>query len=167
MSQIVVGFFQAQKFALEQIVLNEAKLIKDQQDREWKYKKKEDSDTWFADQTADLEAWHDYLYRKHHEENLSRLPGEKSPPVEPKSRPFPRYFAMLGDQAAGESMCDEIGMLMIEIALIVSMQMAIGTSLGVYERERRSALKKLQPIITTTDSSGSDVILTRRASPRP
>jgi hypothetical protein len=162
MPQVIVAPLQAQKIALEQIVLHESRLIQEERYREWRYRKQEDSDLWFADQIADLEAWRDYLDRKRREENISGLTPLPSPPVSPKSRPFTRYFAMLGDEAAGESMCDDIAALMIEIALIVSMQKTIGTTFGGHERQRRAALKKLQPV-AVADSTGSDVILTRQA----
>lgn len=168
MSRVITSSYQAEKIALEKIVLGEADLIRAERAREWRYVEKEKSDKWFAEQIADLEAWHDYLDRKHRDENCTGLGLVKPPPAAaPKSAPFPRTFVMLGDLAAGEGMCDEIGMLMVEIALIVSMQITIGVELGGHEKRRRSALEKLQPVVVA-DSTDSDVVPTKKtAAPTP
>lgn len=144
---------QCQKLALEQIALAEAGLIHAERERDWRYKK-EEGDIWFAKQIADMQEWTDYLQLKHREENMKGLGAYDRPIICPRSKPFPRYFAMLGDQAAGADFCDEITALFIEIALVVAMQKTIGTALGDHEYQLRRVLKSLHPPMQSSSTVG-------------
>lgn len=150
---IITAPYQVQKLALEQIMMREARLIHEELARDWQYRELKDREQWLADEMASLDEWFQYLDRKHRDENTTGLPPPSVQMTPPKHCPFPRYFAMLGDEAAGAAMCDDIGALMIEIALIVSVQMSIGVSFGWYEAQRRTELRRLQKAATKKTST--------------
>lgn len=157
--------YQAQRTALEQITLHESYLIRKQRDEEWRYKK-EEGDQWFADQIEDLQAWHDYLVRRHNIENRKTLIADDDPLGDcPRSKPFPRYLAMLGDQAAGEDFCDEARSVLIEISLIIAMQTAIGVMIGDRECQLRRILKSCRSSVQSTEGSGGSSTATLAVKP--
>lgn len=155
MSKIFTTPHQVQKLALEQIMMREARLIHEEYARDWQYRQLQEREQWLSDEMNSLNEWFEYLDRKHRDENTSGLPPPSVQLVPPKHAPFPRYFATLGDEAAGAAMCDDIGALMIEIALIVSVQMSIGTTFGGHEAQRRTELRRLQKSSTKKNTGGT------------
>ena len=146
---------QIEKLALEKIKRRELQLLDEEFKRDWIHRTKEEQDEWLSDEKASIDAWFDQLDKTHRDQNTTGLGNIKPVYVEPTDRPFPRYFAMLGEEAAGKSMCDDIGALMIEIALIVSTQMMIGVSFGSYEAQQRTALRRLQKAAAKKTSTGT------------
>ncbi len=158
--------WQAQRIALEQIVQREASLMRDERERDWKHRKQEGED-WFAKEMAELEEWFAYLDRTHREQNQTGLSHEKIPARVPMSPPFKRYFAMLGDEAAGDDFCSEIAAVMMQIALVVSVQNTLGVCLGDHEMQLRRVVKRAGlPVGAGTTSSGSATAAAVVAPPR-
>lgn len=145
--------YQSHRIALERIARHEGDLIRAERERDWRYKK-EEGDAWFAKEMASLFAWFDYLERKRREENLTGLGPDDRPGICPMSAPFPRYFAMLCDEAAGLDFCDEITQLFIEIALVVAVQKSIGVALGDHEYQLRRVLRARGPAVQSSSTSG-------------
>lgn len=146
--------YQAQRIALEQIVMRESALIHEECARDFRYQAKDARDKWLAKELADLQEWFDYLDRKHREQNLTGLGVDQTPGPLPRSKPFKRTFLLLGDEAAGEDMCDSISAAFIEIALIIAMQRTIGVQLGDYEFQCRRVLQSSRPSVQSTGSGG-------------
>lgn len=144
MTEIFKTPYQVQKIALSQISTREANLIREELDRDFYYEDKDKRQRWFEDQMADLQEWIDHIENQHRRLNSVGLGTEENIPA-PRHPPFPRTFLMLGDEAAGESMCDEISKLFISITLILSMQKVLGVPLGDYEQTQRRATRSLRP----------------------
>lgn len=164
---MVTTHYQAQRIALEQILMREAALIREEWQRDFRFQEKDKRDKWLAKELGDLQEWSDYLYRTHREKNLTGLGPDKSRSPLPLSKPLQRTLATLGDEAAGEDFCHAISALFVEIALIVAIQKSIGVDLGDYEFQIRRVLKASLTSVQVTDSgAGSSTAAATVAPPK-